>query len=275
MQNGSAFSRMTGMLTSSAFSSTVRGVPRPSGRRPPPNALTVHQVVAHNVFQARQLRGWTQEEAAAEISAALGRPLTAAGLSAIEKTFTSRRQRVIDVTELAAFARAFGLPIAWFFLPPPGREADPIPNLYEHVATMAVDVFGDEDAWQWYIARVMALIGAPRSILHDELLGSGGYPGEHDWAGIDDKREELLQAALKRFTSEHSDLVEALLQNLGKLRDLTATGHAQTYPRKHDDPFGYLVKRVATERAVIAEGMRRGERPKVSARYRPTEQGNE
>jgi transcriptional regulator with XRE-family HTH domain len=268
MQNGSVFSHKLEMLTSSAFWSTVPSVPRPSGRRPPPNALTVHQVVAHNVFQARQLRGWTQEEAATEISTALGRPLTAAGLSAIEKTYTSRRQRVIDVTELVAFARAFGLPIAWFFLPPQGREGDPVPNLYKHVATMAVDVFGDEDAWQWYIARVMALIGAPRSILHDELLGAGGYPGEHEWAGIDDKREELLRAALKRFTSDNSDLIEALLANLAKLKDLTTTGHAEAYPRQHDDPFGYLAKRVAVQRIVIAEGLRHGEQPKVSARYR-------
>ena len=111
--------------------------------------------------------------------------MTAAGLSAVEKTYTSRRQRVIDVAELAAFARAFGLPIAWFFLPPNGREASPIPGLYEHAATMAVDVFGDEDAWQWYLARVLDLLGAPGSILHDELLGSAGYPGADEWAAID------------------------------------------------------------------------------------------
>jgi transcriptional regulator with XRE-family HTH domain len=224
--------------------------------------------VAHNVFQARKLRGWTQEEAAAAISDVLGRPLTAAGLSAIEKTFTSKRQRVIDVAELAAFARAFGVPIAWFFLPPPGREADPIPCGYEHAATMAVDVFGDEDAWQWYLARVMALIGAPGSILHDELLGSAGFPGAVEWAGVDDKREELLRDALKRFTSGNSDLVESLLASLAKLAELTTTGFADSYPRKHDDPFGDLANRVATERIAIAEGIQQGERPEVSARYR-------
>jgi opacity protein-like surface antigen len=111
------------------------------------------------------------------------------------------------------------VPIAWFFLPPPGREADPIPGGYEHAATMAVDVFGDEDAWQWYLARVMALMGAPGSILHDELLGSGGFPGAAEWAGVDDKREELLRDALKRFTSENSDLVESLLASLAKLAE--------------------------------------------------------
>jgi hypothetical protein len=46
---------------------------RPSVRKPTPDELTVHQVVAHNVYQARRLRGWTQEEAAIQISNTLGR----------------------------------------------------------------------------------------------------------------------------------------------------------------------------------------------------------
>ena len=176
------------MLTRSAFRSSLPSVARASAK-PHPYALTVHQVVAHNVYKARTLRGWTQQQAADAISTTLGKPLTAAGLSAIEKTFTSRRQRVIDVAELVAYARAFGLPIAWFFLPPEGRETHPIPPTYQHAATMAVDTFGDEDAWQWYIARIVALLGAPRSILHDELLGSAGYPSADEWEAIDRKRE--------------------------------------------------------------------------------------
>ena len=241
---------------------------RPSVRKPTPDDLTVHQVVAHNVYQARRLRGWTQEEAAAQISKTLGRPMTAAGLSAVEKTYTSRRQRVIDVAELAAFARAFGLPIAWFFLPPDRREASPIPGLYEHAATMAVDVFGDEDAWQWYLARVLDLLGAPGSILHDELLGSAGYPDAAEWAGIDLKREELLRAALGQFASENSDLVHTLLDSLAKLRQLTTDGYAATHEAKPDDPFGYLNHRVSVQRVLIAAGIVQGD-PPVSTRYRP------
>ena len=62
---------------------------------------------------------------------------------------------------------------------------------------MAVDIFGDEDAWQWYIARIMGLIAAPHSILHDELLGSAGYPSADEWEAID--REP------RRFRKLHSD----------------------------------------------------------------------
>ena len=241
---------------------------RPSPRKPTHDDLTVHQIVAHNVYQARRLRGWTQEEAASEISKTLGRPMTAAGLSAVEKTYTSRRQRVIDVAELAAFARAFGLPMAWFFLPPERREASPIPGLYAHAAAMAVDVFGDEDAWQWYLARIVDLLGAPGSILHDELLGSAGYPSAAEWADIDIKREELLKVALAQFTSDNSDLIEALLESLAKVRQLTTDGHAATHAPKPDDPFGYLNDRVSVQRVQIAGGIVGGKPPPVSTRYR-------
>ncbi len=250
-------------------------VARPIARKPKPDDLSVHQVVAHNVYQARRLREWTQEEAAAAISETLGRPITAAGLSAIEKTFTSRRQRVIDVAELTAFARAFGLPIAWFFLPPERREASAIPGLYERAATMAVDVFGDEDAWQWYLARVIDLLGAPNSILHDELLDSAGYPSVDEWAEIDLKREALLTAALEQFASDNSELVEALFDNLTRLLQLTTNGHAATYAPKPQDPWGYLNNRVSVQRMQAADGIRIGkEPPQVSPRYRPKKRAN-
>lgn len=237
------------------------------------NALTVHQVVAHNVFRARTLRGWTQQQAAEAISTTLGKPLTAAGVSAIEKTFSSRRQRVIDVVELVAFARAFGLPISWFFLPPEGRETHPIPPIYEHAATMAVDAFGDEDAWQWYLARIVALLGAPRSILHDELLGSAGYPSAEEWEAIDRKREELIDTAMRQFSSEHGDLLDAVLANLTALRD---KANADTEPRRRqipDDAFGRLSDRVSVDRVQRADGIHIGDPPEVSPRYQRTAGG--
>jgi transcriptional regulator with XRE-family HTH domain len=273
IQNGSALSRSPEKLTRSAFASSLRGVAR-AARKPKPDDLTVHQVVAHNVYQARKLRGWTQEEAAAAISETLGRPITAAGLSAIEKTFTSRRQRVIDVAELTAFARAFGVPIAWFFLPPERRETSAIPGLYEHAATMAVDVFGDEDAWQWYLARIVDLLGAPNSILHDDLLGSAGYPSSAEWAEIDRKREELLKTALAQFAADNSAVIETLIANLTKLLPLTATRYTTQHAPKPDDPFGYLNDRVSIQRVQHAGGITFDKRPEPSGRYRPKKRPN-
>jgi hypothetical protein len=135
---------------------------------------------------------------------------------------------------------------------------------------MAVDMFGDEDAWQWYIARIVALLGYPHSILDDELLGSAGYPTAEKWAAIDDKREQLLDTALRQFGSERGDLLEELLAKLTELQQI-ATGDAHSNRRRPiEDGFGRLTKRVSGERVLRAEGrIRLGEPPDVSPRHEP------
>ena len=88
------------------------------------------------------------------------------------------------------------------------------------------------------------------------------------------KREELLKAALGQFASENSDLVEALLDSLAKVRQLTTDGYAANHAPKPDDPFGYLNDRVSVQRVQIAGGIVGGERPPVSTRYRPKKPAN-
>ena len=98
---------------------------------------------------------------------------------------------------------------------------------------------------------------------------SAGHPGADEWAAIDLKREGLLKAALGQFASENSDLVQALLDSLAKLRQLTTDGYAPNHAPKPDDPFGYLNDRISVQRVQIAAGIVGGERPAVSTRYRP------
>jgi transcriptional regulator with XRE-family HTH domain len=77
-----------------------------------------NQIVAFNVAKARLLRGWTQEQAAEELASYLGVRLSAASFSAIERSVDVGRAREFDANELLAFARAFRVPLAWFFTPP-------------------------------------------------------------------------------------------------------------------------------------------------------------
>lgn len=78
-----------------------------------------NQVVAHNVGRARALRGWTQEEAASELSNFLEKRLSRASYSAIERSVGGGRVKQFSTDELVALARGFRLPVLWFFLPPP------------------------------------------------------------------------------------------------------------------------------------------------------------
>jgi transcriptional regulator with XRE-family HTH domain len=90
--------------------------------KPDPNAWTPNQIVAYRVALARKMRGWTQEQAAAELAPYLGARLSPASFSAIERSPAGGRTRQFDADEIVAFARGFRLPIGWFFTPPPVFE---------------------------------------------------------------------------------------------------------------------------------------------------------
>jgi transcriptional regulator with XRE-family HTH domain len=91
----------------------LRDVPKISLSR-----KTINQVVAYNLQTARRARAWTQDELAAKLEDLTDRPWTAATLGAAERSWESGRIRKFDANELVAFSRAFGLPVAYFLLPP-------------------------------------------------------------------------------------------------------------------------------------------------------------
>lgn len=82
------------------------------------DALTPNQIVAHNLYRARTLRGWTQEDAAERLEAYLGVRWTKATFSAAERSVAGKTVRQFTADDLVAFSRTFQLPIAWFLMPP-------------------------------------------------------------------------------------------------------------------------------------------------------------
>jgi transcriptional regulator with XRE-family HTH domain len=95
---------------------------------------TPARVVSWNLVRARHLRGWTQAEAAEQLATFLGGPRwTSANFSLAETGWRrADRQRAFGADELAAMARAFRVPLDFFFEPPadtpikvgsPGAEA--------------------------------------------------------------------------------------------------------------------------------------------------------
>ncbi len=88
--------------------------------------LTPNQVVAYNLAQARMWRDWTQEEAAEHLEPYLGSRWSKATFSAAERSVDGQRVRQFTADEIVAFARGFGLPVGFFFLPPPPSAA-PLP----------------------------------------------------------------------------------------------------------------------------------------------------
>ena len=85
--------------------------------------MTPNQIVARNVVRARELRGWTQEQAADALAPYLGAKLSTASFSALERSAVSvSRIKQFSADDLLALSRGFDLPIGFFFTPPPPGE---------------------------------------------------------------------------------------------------------------------------------------------------------
>jgi transcriptional regulator with XRE-family HTH domain len=99
-----------------------------------------NQVVAYNLTRARQDKGWTQDEAADALAPYLGKRWSKASISQAERSIAGRFIRKFDADEIVAFARAFEVPVAWFFLPPPPWSDQP--RVPVKLATPDAEEFG-------------------------------------------------------------------------------------------------------------------------------------
>lgn len=98
---------------------------------------TASQLVAHNITQARELRGLTQAEVAERLSRFTGAKWTPVTVAQAEGWVSGQRVRNFSANELVALARAFDLPVLYFFLPPKdGRRGLAAPD-------------SPDEGWSW------------------------------------------------------------------------------------------------------------------------------
>ncbi len=194
--------------------------------------LTVHQIVAYNFRRAREEARWTQTQTSEQLEPLLGYRLNQAGVSAIERTFDSGRRRNIDVAEVVAFARCFGRPIGWFFIPPPGHSdhvIDPIIRtpalgLNMNVLGLIHLVLGTPDGWEGIVQRVEELIETDAP-LAQEALEFAIDDRNYDLSAItEDRRRRLQDVVLARRFSPTDVAVQKLADSLLELMKLTPEG---------------------------------------------------
>lgn len=140
--------------------------------------ITPNQVVAYNLAEARALRGWTQEEAAARLEDFVGSRWSKATFSAAERSVDGRRVRQFTADEIVAFSRCFDVPVGFFFMPPRPSQTP----------QQTVRLKASENPWA----------GIGLAELLDTVFGA---PGD----------EEVMSARLRQFLGEvgMSDLTEA------------------------------------------------------------------
>ena len=181
---------------------------------PPPSDIDLNQVVAYNIREARQLRGWTQEELADRLEPYLGQRLTQAGVSSIERAWDSDRRREFDAHELLIFAMVFDLPILWFLLPPPGDHrimrstTRPVDELYAWL-------LGEPRQLEPLYQRLRQLGISDPTAAEETVEKITGVPAAAKQWSYRDRRKELLLALL----DEHADSLDNAVDDLGRWVD--------------------------------------------------------
>jgi hypothetical protein len=185
--------------------------------------LTPNQVVAYNLAQARLLKGWTQDQASEALEPFLGSRWSKANYSAAERSVDGTRIRNFDADEIVAFARAFELPVTWFFLPPPPWSAPGVPaklrtpdieRFGAPLALLADLVFGDELQLAAMTLRLHAFL--------DELGPNPLSDAQQRIAdAIDARKAELVRHALGDLQQWQTQL-RALANHLEDLQQRSA-----------------------------------------------------
>lgn len=175
--------------------------------------IDANQIVGANFRLARELRGWTQEEAARQLEPYLGAVLPKASISAIERVLDRDRRRVFNAQELVAFSLGFDLPIWWFFLPVPGTERMRLEGTDSSATHLLSLLLGRQDQMELLrrsVADIRLATGRPEV---DELLE--GLVGAPSWQHLEATR--LL--AIQELAWRESSTIETLV---GSLREVVA-----------------------------------------------------
>ena len=115
--------------------------PRPIGAE---GGIDVNAVVSYNLKAIRERRGWTQQEVADNLGRLTGHVLPQASISAMERGFDGERRRRFDAHELYLLSVLFDVPIAYFFVPPPGSERTHLADTGDWLSTLYEAVLGQE-----------------------------------------------------------------------------------------------------------------------------------
>jgi len=200
-------------------------------------AATPNQIVAYNLKAARELRGWTQAEAAERLEHYLGWRWTTSSFSDAERSFDhTHRPRAFDAAEIVAFALTFDLPAEWFLLPPPADEGEP----YEVIGALTLTPGEDEPRHPYemdsaeFVSQVHSLArfeaAGPHEQRVSQLLGKG--------KALDQVRRLVGEVDQQVVTTLHSHIA-ALSKALEELARL----ERQLNPTTPESPAGTRRKR--------------------------------
>ena len=125
--------------------------------------LDLNAVVAYNVKAIRLVRGLTQDQVADRLAVFTGHRLPQASISQMERSFDGGRRRLFDAHDLYLLSKVFGVPIVYFFLPPPTCLDREVAHTGEAVTALPDTLFGTPATVRVVDSRLVEIAPRPES----------------------------------------------------------------------------------------------------------------
>jgi transcriptional regulator with XRE-family HTH domain len=213
--------------------------PEPAPRPHSPDALDVNAVVSFNLKAIRERRGWTQQSVAERLSRLTGHQLPQASISAMERGFDGERRRRFDAHELYLFSVVFDVPIAYFFVPPPGTGLTVLADTERPVAELYAALLGSEHQLEPLDERLAEIrINNPEQT--DPVLAAvfgGPEEGAQNWhESFRTWRRKRLHEVEREY-GDRLDEVAAFLQEFAtKVEALGPRGYLESMSHRPGEP---------------------------------------
>jgi transcriptional regulator with XRE-family HTH domain len=212
-----------------------RQAPTPA---PEPPGLDVNAVVSYNVKAIRERRGITQQQVADRLAQLTGHQLPQASISAMERGFDGERRRRFDAHELYLLSVVFNVPIAYFFIPPPGTGLGELADTRRPIPELWRSLLGTDDQLDAVDAR-LAEIKIDNPDEADEVLAAifGPEGAARNWhQHFRTWRRRRLREIEVEYGDRLDEIAEVLADFAAKVKALGPAGYLRSTSHRPGEP---------------------------------------
>lgn len=200
--------------------------------------MDVNAVVSYNLKAIREKRGWTQEDVAAGLARLTGHRLPQASISAMERGYDGDRRRRFDAHELYLLSMVFGVPIVYFFLPPPDTKMRELVDTHRPISELYVSVLGREyqlDDFDERLAHLNLTNPAEVDDIAAAIFGSKEAAAQNWHDHYRTWRKKRLAEMARTYGDKLDEVAEFLGKFANQITQLGPTSYLQAMAHKHDE----------------------------------------
>jgi transcriptional regulator with XRE-family HTH domain len=204
-----------------------------------PAGMDVNAVVSYNVKAIRERRGMTQQGVADRLAQLTGHQLPQASISAMERGFDGERRRRFDAHELYLLSVVFDVPIAYFFIPPPGTGLTELADTRRPVAELWRALLGTDSQLDAVDARLAEIKISDRDA-SDQVLAAifGPENAATNWhTHFRTWRKQRLREIEVEYGDRLDEVAEFLAEFATKVKALGPAGYLRSTSHRAGEPI--------------------------------------